>query len=56
MDQARMARLRARKWPPAYNLAEAFARVMRPLPKPPAPDPCGGSTPDVSLYDLDLDF
>jgi hypothetical protein len=51
-----IARLHAKKWPPAYNFAEAFARVMRPLPKPPAPDPCGGSMPGVSLDDIDLDI
>jgi hypothetical protein len=54
VDQMAIARLHAKKWPKAYNFAEAFHRVMRPLPKPPAPDPCGGSIP-VSLEDLDLD-
>jgi hypothetical protein len=54
VDQMAIARLHAKKWSPAYNIAEAFARVMRPLPKPPSPDPCGGTIP-VSLDDLDLD-
>jgi hypothetical protein len=58
VDQMAIARLHAKKWPKAYNFAEAFARVMRHRPKPPAPapDPCGGSVSGVSLADLDLEI
>jgi hypothetical protein len=57
VDQMAIARLHAKKWPPAYDLAEAFARVVRPLPKPPAPDLCGGvPTSGVSDEDLDVDI
>jgi hypothetical protein len=57
VDQMAIARLHAKPWPKAYNVAEAFARVMRPLPKPPAPDPCSGvPVSGVTLDDLDLDI